>query len=465
MSNISNSWIRHLLGQLNYQSLNGSSETPPPDTLPGHFPEEPVVPTNRNPINSNSIQKGFKNLGNYISFLIIKPIIIILVISFRILAKFVNVIYFRDHYNRTRSSSSSNLRLTNNTIISDPIDKANKFIRDLEDNLSPTQHQYLENNTTPQLPPFFVGSYTQSLYMATNRAKFLFVYLSNPQNEHSSVLFNKIITNPEFISLFNSNPNTLIWGGDLTNPEAYQLANSLNVTKFPFLGLLCLTRTTTMSPQGPVKTNPKISLILKVQGGCGEDIHTDKVIIGKFKKKICKFETELSVMRAELRDKYMSQVLLRQQDLKYQDSLKKDQLKKQEKLNRQLQKEYLSWRTSYFMNLKQDTNNEGKAKIAIKLTDGERVTFYFPADDPIENIFTFVELQSGGYLDNDSTSTLTDEEAEVKFKIFTMKFGFKLLSPLPPRIVLNNYLKETETIKIKDVDSIYPNGLLIVENL
>ena len=87
--------------------------------------------------------------------------------------------------------------------------------------------------------------------MATNRAKFLLVYLSNSQNENSSTIFNKVITNPDFISLFNSNPNILIWGGDLTNPEAYQLANSLNVTKFPFLGLLCLTKQQRCHNKGP----------------------------------------------------------------------------------------------------------------------------------------------------------------------------------------------------------------------
>ena len=38
----------------------------------------------------------------------------------------------------------------------------------------------------------------------------------------------------KFLKIFRTNENIIIWGGDLTNPEAYQLANSLAVTKFPF---------------------------------------------------------------------------------------------------------------------------------------------------------------------------------------------------------------------------------------
>lgn len=457
---MSNNWLRHLLGNQTYEPVDNSVDVNSSNTLPGHYPEE--QPRNRNGLSSSSYQSGLKALGNWISFLVIKPIIIILILSFRILAKLTNIIYFRDQYSRSNPQNASHLSI-NKAVMNDPIDKVNKFIRGLEDSLSPLQQLHLESNTTPQLPPFFLGSYTQALYMATNRAKFLFVYLTNPQNENSSVIFNQVITNPEFISLFTSNPNILIWGGDLTNPEAYQLANSLNVTKFPFLGLLCLTRSTTMSQHGPVKTSPKISLILKIQGTYNEDLHGGSSVIEKFKRKIRKFDGELIVMRNELRDKYMSQVLLRQQDINYQNSLRKDQIKKQEKKYNTLKKEYLTWKSAYFNSLTQEGPSEDKAKIAIKLTNGERITFYFPSQNPIDDIFIFVELKNGGYLDSEFQSLLTDEQAAKKFKDFKLDYKFKLVSPLPPRIVLNDYLDEPKNIR--DIDCIYPNGLLIVEGL
>lgn len=226
--------------------------------------------------------------------------------------------------------------------------------------------------------------------MAINRGKFLYVYLTNPSNESSSSIFDHIVTNPKFISIFtteNRNNQNIIWGGDLTNLEAYQLANSLNVTKFPFLGVLCLTRTSTMTPQGPSKTPPKISLILKIQGGIGEG-DPDKLIQSKFIKRALKYEPELALIRAELKDKYMSEMVRKQQNADYQQSLLKDRQKKAQKAQKRLAADYLRWKQSHILELRlQQDDREGKARIAIKMAGGNRETFFFPENSPIEDIF------------------------------------------------------------------------------
>ncbi|KAK6455023.1 uncharacterized protein RJT20DRAFT_129692 [Scheffersomyces xylosifermentans] len=439
-----------------YNALPNNSNA----NLPGAFPgEEQVIANgNRNNTNSEAINQWMQWVGNWFNYLLIKPIIIFLVVSFRILAKFINVLYFKEknnHYSSISNSEDGSPISSNHG--HDPIDKVNKFVRDLEDNLTPGQLA----QEGEYLPPFYQGSYTQALYMTTNRAKFLFVYLTNPHNESSSIIFKKIVTNPNFISLF-SNQDVIIWGGDLTNPEAYQLANSLNVTRFPFLGLLCLTRTTTMSPQGPVKTSPKISLISKVQGGFGDELDVNQLIQNKFKKKIAKYEEELSLIRLELRDKFMSQVLLKQQDLNFQESLAKDIAKKNAKKLQKLTEQYLAYNAERFRKLKTNENTESRARIAIKLKDGSRTTVHFPIDWKVDDIYLFVELTNGGYLEQGFvTATVDNAFAEANFQDFKIDYKFKLSSPLPPRTNLDG-LKDQY---IKDVECVYPNGLLIVEDL
>lgn len=449
----------------NQSSTNGTPSNP--NHMPGYFPledteEQGSLGRVRNYFNSVMVSHSVRSVGGWINYIFIKPIIIVLVIFFRIIAQLLNVIYFREKHG-TRSRSFSNTTASS-TLINDPIDRVNHFVRVLEDNLTP-QQQYGQSHmpvSVSSLPPFFEGSYTQALYMSHQRAKFLFVYLTHPQNENSSIIFNKIITNPEFISLFND-PNIIIWGGDLTNLETYQLANSLNVTKFPFLGLLCLTRTSTMSPQGPVKTSPKISLVLKIQGSFPEDQNPSVIIQNKFKKRISKYEDELSLIRSELRDKYMSQVILRQQDLNYQKSLAEDRLKKQKKQYEKVKKQYLIWKTKDFENWRSDPV-AGSARVAIKLQNGNRVTFHFPPEASVREIFTYVELLNGGYLDGNISGNVTDSDVQkYNLNFFKITYKFKLLSPLPPKRNLNDLLV-TET-KVKDIDCIYPNGLLIVEDL
>ncbi|CUM62925.1 uncharacterized protein PRCAT00000485001 [Priceomyces carsonii] len=448
MSDIS-SRIREFFGFPSYEPLNNDGHS---QTFPGAYPENEGVAqdTNRNFFNSQRLSKYLLTLLDWIIYLIIKPIALILAISLRVLGRFFNMIYFKERNNRRTSLIQTGYNQGN-----DPIDKVNKFIRELEDNLSP---ENLRSGNS--LPPFFEGSYTQALYMATNRAKFLFVYLSNPQNESSSLIFDKVIANPEFINMFSNNQNLLIWGGDLTNSEAYQLANSFGVTKFPFLGLVFLTRTTRMTPDGPVKTSPKITLVLKIQGGLGPDVDPNALIELKFKKKIRKYDAELSLIRNQLKESFMSQVLLKQQDLNYRASLEKDRVKAQKKLQEKMKKKFLAYKLEYFNNLNEEIT-EGMAKIAIKLQSGSRVTFYFPAESKVEDIFTYVELLNEGYFDKEISSSLSDQQAEEEFKGFEPDFNFKLITPLPPRSTLNDFID----CKIKDVKCIYPNGLVIAENI
>ena len=455
----------------NNSNNNNSSSNNRNNNLHGTFPEEEVVPQpSRTAINSHTIRNSANRVNLWISYIIIQPIILIMLIVFSVLAKITNLLYI----------NPSNLKARDD-LVEEPVDKANKFVRNLEDNLPPLLDQGVN------LPPFFQGSYTQALYMATQRGKFLFVYLSNPNNENSSFIFDEIIINPKFTKIFTNsqlNNEVIIWGGDLTNPEAYQLANSLNVTKFSFLGLLCLTRSTKMTPEGPQKEPAKMSLIGKIQGGnplyvppppspspsqppssppvSRSQIHIGSNLIkNKFISKINKYEPELKLIRQELKDKYMTEVLKRQQEYNYLQSVHKDMQKKAEKQQQAKTKAYLEYRASEFLNLNLELQAPNTAKIAIKFPDSTRKTFYFPQNMKIDDIYIYVELYKRNMLQGKSRmSKITPAEAETMFENFQVKFNFKLLSPLPPRMDLSNMRNEF----IQNVDLVYPNGLLIVED-
>ncbi|CAD1812115.1 UBX domain family protein [Candida parapsilosis] len=433
-------WFQSTFRSQGYQRTNSNDPSSVSNAMPGAY-EQDQTPTTP----GATFRESMKKVSTFISVIIAKPLIILLLLIFRLLSTMINFVYFKD---------LNTSPLPNETI--DPIDKVNKFVRDLEDNIQPSITQNLN-----QLPPFFQGSYTQALYMATQRGKILFVYLTNPQNESASFIFNDIIMNREFIRLFDQ--DIIIWGGDLKNPEAYQLANSLNVTKFPFLGVLCLTRITKMTPEGPRKEPAKISLIAKLQGGKINPLEdANSVIRDKFVKKIAKYEPELKLIRLELQDKYMTEVLRKQQEYNYMASMQQDMMKKNEKKKKQLAMEYLKYKAPLYKNVthpppKEETKNY--ARVVLKFPDSSRLTAYFPKHFKVEDIFTFVELVRENL--SDSTSNLGESEATNKFEQFHMEYKFKLASPLPPRIDLS--LKRDE--EIQNIDLIYPNGLLLVEDV
>lgn len=440
---MSSNWVSNFF--TSYQPLSNNANTSTNSEMPGYFHDdlnEVISPQSRNTFNSRNIQRHLTGAFNYIQILVIKPLIFVLYVLFIIFSKFIDLVYFRDHSRRKPSTNAVN----------GAINRSDRFIRDLAENLNADQSEQL-------LPPFFKGSYTQALYMAANKGKFLFVYLTNPENESYNSMFSKVIINEKFTSLFKD-PNFIIWGGDLTNPESYQLANSLNVTKFPFLGLLSLTRSTTMTPEGPVKTSPKISLLVKIQGEISTTVNADSLIQNKFIKKIEKYEPELKLIRKELMDKFINQVFLKQQDLNYQKSLEQDRIKKLQKSQEKLKKEYLAWKLHWFNTNNVEDSDQSKAKIAIKLPSGERITKVFLAEANITDIFDYIELYRNDYFSKGIESITVDES---KFADFKPTYKFKVMSPLPPKVTLNDKLNDN--IMIKDLDFVYPNGLLIVEDL
>lgn len=188
MSNSLSNWFN---GILNRGSNNGSYQTLDSNPInsssgmPGGFPGEgeAVASGNRNRFNSRNVEYYIRQAYHWAQYLIIEPVIILLILMFRLLAKVLNIVFFDG------SASSANNG-------NDPIDKVNKFVCDLEDQLTPEQQHnqhYGDNGVIGGvLPPFYQGSYTQALYMATSRAKFLYIYLTNPQNENSSIIFQKL---------------------------------------------------------------------------------------------------------------------------------------------------------------------------------------------------------------------------------------------------------------------------------
>lgn len=433
-------------GQRNAESAASSSH------IPGLFPS-----TEEEQSQSN-MQSAFQSASNKLKVLFIRPIAYWVLTFLLVIGRLLRFLYFVEG-NSERPSGATTI---STAIINDPIRRAEQFVEELEENLLPQQQfsLYHSDSNEAHLPPFFQGSYTQALYMATQRAKFLFIYLTNPQNEGSRSMFENIVTSKKFISIFSENNQVIIWGGDLANPEAYQLANSLNITKFPMLGLLCLTRTTSMTPQGPTKTTPRISLILKIQGGLNPQEDADMLINNKFTKRMMKYEPELALIRGELRDKYMADAVRRKQDMDYQQALMKDRQKKEEKARKKLVDKFLKLKQPYFRNLV-DAQPDGSntARIAIKFENGRRQTVNFPKTSPISDIFLFVELSQRGMLESAPEGAISDQD-ERNVADVPMKYDFKLTSSAPPRPSLNDL---DVSSPIYSLEFLYPNGLLMVE--
>lgn len=433
-------WITAQISRLRQQQQ--------PQQLPGNFP----TPASQGPPWYNLMADG-------VNYFIILPLTLLVRALLSVLSLAFKTIY---QLERPRESiiAGSDTR-PSSAIMNDTIRRAEHFVLELEELLPPTQ-QYQRNHSSfgyENLPPFFQGSYSQALYMASSRAKFLFVYLTNPITEGSRSLFEKVIINKKFVDLFKGGEKTLIWGGNVAHAEAYQLATNLNITKFPMLGLLCLTGATIMTPEGPRKETARISLILKIQGGIRDSVDVEALIHKKFVNKMRRYEPEMSLIRAELRERMQAEDLLRTQQANYQKSLEQDRLKKQRKQDEELLVKYLKWRQRDIVRIVSQEAPGITLRIAFKFENGDRTIVNFPQDSTIEDIFTYVELYSRDMLQMRYEVVLSDEQARNIFKRPRV-YNHRLTSSVPPISVLNNLPLKTP---VKDVDYITPSGLLMVE--
>lgn len=428
--------------------LNRIRQRNQPQLLPGGYPSSPPPQT-----------PWMSVVMDGVNYFLILPVSILLRILLFIISFLFKTIYNIDnsrdiavHGSETTASSA---------LVNDPIRRAEQFVMEQEECLPPTHYQR-NNSNLDRLPPFFQGSYSQALYMANSRAKFLFVYLTNPHTEGSKSLFERVIINPSFIKLFADNEKTIIWGGNVAHSEAYQLATNLNITKFPMLGLLCLARTTKMTPEGPRKEVARISLILKIQGGIRDSVDVDNLIQSKFVKKMMRYEPELALMRAELREKYELDIMLRRQEEDYQKSLEQDRIKKRQKEDEELLVKYLKWRQPYILQVIAGSQPPPTLRIAFKFEDGYRVTINFPQQSRIEDLFTYVELYKREMLNTQYEVTISDEAAQSMFNRRPRNYKSRLTSTVPPRPSLNDLPLSTS---IADVNFITPSGLLMVESI
>lgn len=338
-----------------------------------------------------------------------------------------------DRYSLNRHSSRSEPKGI------DPSHVARNFISDFN-------NFYLNDNRID----FFEGGYTSALYIAKRDARFLLVYLHSDEHDDTNTFVNETLLHESFIKFLQEH-NILIWGGNVRESEAYQVSNALGVSKYPFLGLLSLKTSTTETPEGTTTSAPTLNVIVKVQG-----LITPDKLIDKLSSQIERLEPTLVTIRAERQQEELSRVIREQQDQAYQASLQRDRQRQEERRQQRIleqnKEQWLKWRAST-LRPEVDASEKGEySRIAIRLSNGERVLRRFAKDVTVEEIYAFVELSEKGALDPPRGNVSRPEN-------FTYPYAFTLISPMP-RVEL----APSSDILIRDEPAIWPSGNLIVES-
>ncbi|KAG5439534.1 hypothetical protein PCANB_002109 [Pneumocystis canis] len=298
---------------------------------------------------------------------------------------------------------------------SNPRDISEKFIQEFE-----------KKHGTTHIP-FFEGGYTEGLTTLTDEKLIQFII----------------------------NNNILVWAGSVHEPEAFQVSNSLNCTRFPFI-------TISIPHLHPNTSN--MSSLARIEG-----FISPNDMIATLETYIAQHLPTIQQLRIAKREQLITRQIRAQQDNAYKTSLAIDrermlQREKEKKhkaeIERKKQREldnakiletnkiqWKLWRASKLF--PEPTSNSCQiAKISLRLQNGERIIRKFDANASIEEIYAFIECR-------DINTNKFHKPLEPPLN-YIHKFNFQLVSPIPRQII-----KQDTKQKILEEKSLFPNGNII----
>ncbi|KAL4880120.1 hypothetical protein BJY04DRAFT_191729 [Aspergillus karnatakaensis] len=327
-----------------------------------------------------------------------------------------------------------------------PKDTAARFIREFEEEYGTHSLEFLENG------------YNMALERAHRDLKFLLVVLCAPEHDHTETWVKETLLSKEVTDFVNDPQNNIIvWGGNVQDAEAYQVANSLRCTKFPFAAAIAHT---------PGVSSAAMSVIARMSG-----LTSPAEFVEKLRTGISQNKEPLERIRSTRAEQQASRSLREQQDSAYERSLAIDrerarqrreaeaarQREEQLAAERQAAEEkrirdleqWKQWRARSIPE-EPDADVKDAVRISIRLLSGDRVVRKFGPEADMEELYAFVECY-----DILKEADLSEKTTAEKPDGFDHTYGFRLVSPMP-RVV-----HEADAGSIRE--QVGRNGSLLVE--
>lgn len=322
----------------------------------------------------------------------------------------------------------------------DASDVASNFIRNYDARLQKfnSRNGDIENRIDLKRPNFMKCSYVDAAQKVKSQYSWLLLYIASPELPDCFEFEQNVLSDETILNFINSN-NIKIWGGDITFTEAFQVSNQLNVSKLPFLGLMCMTRQQTPTSSGVQQSSPRLSLVVKING-----LKDPSYVYKKLKKGFRKYNPGVVAMNSErgvsTAGQHQSNTSVSTSSSSATFHTANDELS---------YKQWLEWRAS-----KLPTNSgDSPARIAVKLPDGSRKQFSLPKTASVDDIYAYVECKIINQTDVLPNGTYTEPVG------FNHQYTFSLSTAFPHKEVLPIHTPD----QLEDISSIYPSGTLIID--
>ena len=308
-----------------------------------------------------------------------------------------------------------------------PRDTAARFMREFEE-------EYVVTHGTL---PFHESGYAQAFDLAKRDLKHLLVILLSPEHDDTAPFVRDTLLSPDLIEYIKDPANNIVlWAGTVQDAEAYQVANALNVTRFPFASLIAHTPSVSSTAMSKIATS------------AGPVSSQD--LISKFTTAISAHKEELDRLRAQRQEQDLNRSLRQEQESAYERSLaadrekarkRKEEAAEKEKAEREerereerkadMARKLAQWRRWRVQSIASEPSAEDKdvVRVSVRLPSGERVVRRFRAEANLEELYAFVECYD--LLGEDA---VVEEKEVSEPEGYEHVYKFQLVSPMPREV-------------------------------
>ncbi|KAI1819671.1 UBX domain-containing protein [Xylaria intraflava] len=326
--------------------------------------------------------------------------------------------------------------------------------------------------------PWFEDGFAQALDLAKRDLKFLLIVLMSPEHDDTESYTRDTLLVPEVVNFINDPENNIIlWGGNVLDSEAYQVAAEYNCTKFPFSCLVCLT---------PKEGSTRMSIVKRLAGPLSASTY-----LAEIQTTLNKYAPDLLGVRAERTAQEVARNLRTEQDDAYERSLAQDRARARERKQQEAaaaakvqraqeeaaaaerrERQRQQWRRWRATTIKPEPDASADAKsvvrVALMMPATGRIVRRFAAGTTVEELYAFVEcydiLTTNPELNGEDEKKAADSDDDDYVDIqaekpegYVHKYQFQIASPIP-RVVYEP--DEDATLG----DRIGRSGNLIVES-
>lgn len=331
-----------------------------------------------------------------------------------------------------------------------PQDTTGRFLREFE-----------EEHGNHSLP-FLETGYSRAFDLAKRDLKFLIAIPLAPEHDATAPFIKNILLSEPVLAFLNdSTNNTLLWAGTTQDSEPFQVASSLNITRFPTAAVIAHT---------PAVSSSAMSVIARISAP------TSVVdFLARLQAAIQQHAPSLARARSSRTEQQASRDLRQQQESAYERSLAQDRERarqkkeaetekiREEKAQRDAQEradryardltQWRRWRAAQLPAEPGAAVNDA-VRISLRLLNGERVMRKFAPEARIEDVYACAECWDA----LKAREEVAEEKESAKPIDFEHEYDFQLVSPMPRQVY---ELADGGSVKEK----IGRSGNLIVERI